>query len=109
MRGSASAGVESAVVPGAGSGRGSFYAEVTGWCPFMPSCACTGAGRAIVGVMKHCFMFSFHGNSPQPGLVEGFTVSGGYSRLCVSSVVGVVRLDAHHASLGVVGGGVFSL
>lgn len=54
-------------------------------------------------------MFSFHGNSPQPGLVEGFTVSGGYSRLCVSSVVGVVRLDAHHASLGVVGGGVFSL
>lgn len=23
------------------------------------------------------FMFSFHGNSPQPGLVEGFTVSGG--------------------------------
>lgn len=62
---------------GAGSGRGSFYAGVTGWCPFMLSCTCTGGCRAIVGVMKHCFMFSFHGNSPQLVLVEGFTVSLG--------------------------------
>lgn len=35
------------------------------------SCGC-----AIV-LARIFFILSFHGNSPQPGLVEGFTVSGG--------------------------------
>lgn len=41
----------------------------------------TGSGGVSCGcaivLARIFFILSFHGNSPQPGLVEGFTVSGG--------------------------------